>query len=69
MHNNISPNIGVLAFVILGHMPVELGQDIDKVISSGQGLAYITYPTFLAQHGGPFIASLFFFMFLCLGPR
>ena len=69
MHNNISPIIGVLAFIILGHMSFVLDQDIDKVISSGQGLAYITYPTFLAQHGGPFMASLFFAMFLCLGPR
>jgi NSS family neurotransmitter:Na+ symporter len=52
---------GVMIFGILGHMAAEQGVGMDKVVSSGVGLAFITIPTAINLMPAPaFFGTLFF---------
>ena len=57
--------------MVLGNISLELGLPIEKVMESGHGLAFITYPIAIAKFANPsfrpFIAVLFFIMLGVLG--
>ena len=57
--------------MVLGNLALELNLDIEEVIKSGHGLAFITYPTAIGKFaypgGRPYLAFLFFFMLGVLG--
>jgi len=57
-----------VVFSILGFLSTELGVDIENVAEKGQGLAFVVYPTALAQLPAASVwAVLFFFMLFFLG--
>jgi SNF family Na+-dependent transporter len=59
---------GFVVFAYIGHLSVTTGQDIDKVVQAGQGLAFVVYPYAVTTiPGAPFWAIMFFFMMLVLG--
>lgn len=59
---------GFAIFSVLGYMATELGTSVPDVVKSSFGLAFIAYPTAMAQiPGGPFWACLFFLMLFTLG--
>ena len=60
--------IGTIAFAVLGHIAHENKIDVNKVLKSGQAIAFVTYPTIIAKEEGLFMAVMFFTMLLCLGP-
>ncbi len=52
---------GIMIFGILGHMAAEQGVGVDKVVSSGVGLAFITIPAAINTMPAPiFFGTLFF---------
>ncbi|XP_061663815.1 sodium- and chloride-dependent betaine transporter-like isoform X1 [Syngnathoides biaculeatus] len=59
---------GFVVFSVLGFMAVHLDVAIEDVVTSGPGLAFITYPKALSMlPGAPFWTVLFFLMLLLLG--
>ena len=59
---------GLVVFAVLGYMSHELGLPIEKVVASGPGLAFVTYPAALAKIPlSPLWAVLFFVMILTMG--
>lgn len=53
----------VITFSILGFMAFSQNTDVDKVVQSGPGLVFITYPeVVLKLPAAPIWAALFFFM-------
>jgi len=60
---------GFVIFSILGNLAEELGVDVSKVVDSGPGLAFVSYPTALAkfQHLPQLFSVLFFLMLITLG--
>lgn len=61
---------GVITFSILGHMVHNQGEgaDFDKVVNSGPGLVFITYPeVVLKLPAGSFWAITFFLMLVTIG--
>uniref|UniRef100_A0A8C6TJY7 Transporter n=1 Tax=Neogobius melanostomus TaxID=47308 RepID=A0A8C6TJY7_9GOBI len=59
---------GFVVFSVLGFMAHELGVPVERVTSSGPGLAFIAYPKALSMlPGSSFWSVLFFFMILLLG--
>jgi len=52
----------------MGYLSNVTGQDIDKIIQAGQGLAYVVYPHAVTTiPGAPFWAICFFIMIILLG--
>ena len=59
---------GFAVFSVLGFMAEQLHVPIETVAESGPGLAFVVYPTAMAQMpGGVAWAILFFIMLLMLG--
>nr|AHH29249.1 nutrient amino acid transporter [Leptinotarsa decemlineata] len=60
---------GTIIFGILGNLALKLNVDIDKVVTSGTGLAFISYPEAIARFESvPWVfAVLFFSMLFILG--
>lgn len=60
---------GVITFSILGHLAYELDVPIEKVVKSGAGLAFISYPEVVAKmdFAPQLFAVLFFLMLITLG--
>ncbi|XP_021364484.1 sodium- and chloride-dependent taurine transporter-like isoform X2 [Mizuhopecten yessoensis] len=59
---------GFTVFSILGFMATEQGVDISEVVSSGAGLAFITYPkAVLSMPFSHLWSALFFFMLFLVG--
>lgn len=60
---------GVTVFGILGSLAANVGKPIEKVIKSGAGLAFISYPDAIAkfEHVPQLFSVLFFVMLLTLG--
>ncbi len=60
---------GLVIFSILGNLAFELGVDVDKVVRSGTGLAFVSYPTAIAKFDWmpQLFAVLFFLMLITLG--
>lgn len=60
---------GVTVFGILGSLAANTGKPIEKVIKSGAGLAFISYPDAIAkfEHVPQLFSVLFFIMLLTLG--
>ncbi|XP_021369953.1 sodium- and chloride-dependent creatine transporter 1-like isoform X2 [Mizuhopecten yessoensis] len=59
---------GFLIFTILGHMAFLQDTTVDKVASSGPGLAFIAYPKAVSlMPGAPVWSALFFIMLIFLG--
>ena len=55
---------GVLVFSVLGNMAQQQGVEIDKVVSSGVGLAFVTIPKAINSLPQPFIIGPIFFLVL-----
>lgn len=54
---------GAVTFSILGNIAFTTGQEFKDIVTSGPGLAFITYPeVVLRLPGAPFWAMLFFVM-------
>jgi len=60
---------GTVIFSILGHLAHELDLPVEKVVKSGAGLAFVSYPEVLAKFDfvPQFFAVLFFLMLITLG--
>jgi len=59
---------GFAIFTVVGHMAKTLDQDVDTVVSSGFGLAFIAYPEAISKLPvSPLWAVLFFLMLFTLG--
>jgi solute carrier family 6 GABA transporter-like protein 1 len=59
---------GIVTFSILGHMAHNQGVEIDKVVASGPGLVFITYPEVVMKlPGGPMWSITFFVMLVTIG--
>ena len=62
---------GFVVFSILGFMAHETNQEVEAVIKSGTGLAFIAYPEAVSKMGDnpvpQIMAFLFFFMLITLG--
>ncbi len=63
---------GFAVFSVLGYLAQATGQPIDKVVGGGVGLAFVTFPTAIAQMPGGIILQAifgiaFFFTLLTLG--
>jgi len=60
---------GFVIFSILGNLASELGVPVDKVVASGPGLAFISYPSALAKFDflPQLFSVLFFLMLVTLG--
>lgn len=59
---------GFVVFAILGFLAKESGVSVQDVVSSGPGLAFITYPEAVLRMPLPHLwAVLFFFMLFTLG--
>jgi len=60
---------GTIIFSILGHLAHELDVDIEDVVKSGGGLAFVSYPEVLAKFtfAPQLFAVLFFLMLITLG--
>ncbi|MDD9302972.1 MAG: sodium-dependent transporter [Desulfobacter sp.] len=59
---------GVLVFSILGNMAAQQGVGVDKVVSSGVGLAFVTIPKAINSLPGPaFFGTLFFLALIFAG--
>ena len=61
--------LGFTIFSVLGNLANELNVPIEEVIKSGQGLAFISYPTAIAKfdYVPQLFAVLFFLMLFTLG--
>lgn len=46
---------GVLVFSVLGNMALNQGVGVDKVVSSGVGLAFVTIPRAINSLPGPWV--------------
>jgi len=59
----------VTIFSILGNLAYESGKEIDKVVTAGVGLAFISYPETIARFDvvPQLFAVLFFLMLFTLG--
>ncbi len=55
---------GVLVFSVLGNMAANQGVGIDKVVSSGVGLAFVTIPKAINSLPGPALFGTLFFLAL-----
>ncbi|MEH0021360.1 MAG: sodium-dependent transporter [Desulfobacter sp.] len=55
---------GVLVFSVLGNMAVQQGVGVDKVVSSGVGLAFVTIPKAINSLPGPALFGTLFFLAL-----
>ena len=55
--------------MILGYLSNEQGVEISELVSTGQGLAFVSYPTAIAKMGAyaPAAATKFGTMMMCLG--
>jgi len=60
---------GIITFSILGHLAHELELPIEKVVKSGAGLAFISYPEVVSKFeiAPQLFAVLFFLMLITLG--
>ena len=64
---------GFVVFSVLGFLATKTNTSVDKVVSGGLGLAFITYPTAIVKLGElgafwpPVVAVLFFITLLSLG--
>ncbi|XP_391929.5 sodium- and chloride-dependent GABA transporter 1 isoform X1 [Apis mellifera] len=59
---------GCVTFSILGHIALEQGTEVAKVVKSGPGLVFLTYPeVVLKLPGASMWAIIFFVMLLILG--
>ena len=59
---------GFVVFSYIGYLAHVTGQDVDKVVQAGQGLAFVVYPFAMTTiKGAPFWSCLFFIMMLVLG--
>ena len=59
---------GTVIFAILGHLAHETGQEVEDVVKSSAGLAFISYPEVLASFPASNFFSFFFFaMLITLG--
>lgn len=59
---------GVLVFSVLGNMAAQQGVGVDKVVSSGVGLAFVTIPKAINSLPGPvFFGTLFFLALIFAG--
>ena len=59
----------VAIFSALGHLALKKGADVANVVTSGPGLAFVTYPEIinLFPIGAPILGALFFAMLLTFG--
>ncbi len=55
---------GVLVFSVLGNMATQQGVGVDKVVSSGVGLAFVTIPKAINSLPGPALFGTLFFLAL-----
>ena len=59
---------GFAVFSIIGYMADQYDMEVDKIIDSGPGLAFIVYPRALSLMPlAPLWSGLFFFMLFLLG--
>ena len=59
---------GTVIFAILGHLAHETGQEVEDVVKSSAGLAFISYPEVLASFpASNFFSVVFFLMLITLG--
>ena len=57
---------GTVIFAILGHLAHETGQEVEDVVKSSAGLAFISYPEVLASLSFPASNAFSFFFFAML---
>jgi len=55
---------GILVFSVLGNMAAQQGVGVDKVVSSGVGLAFVTIPKAINSLPGPVLFGTLFFLAL-----
>uniref|UniRef100_A0A914I652 Uncharacterized protein n=1 Tax=Globodera rostochiensis TaxID=31243 RepID=A0A914I652_GLORO len=55
---------GTAVFCVLGFMAKQLGLEIDQVVQSGTGLAFIAYPEAMSRMPMPWLWSFLFFVML-----